>query len=114
MLALVVVGITRVIVNPARASKDSNSRAVRSAPPVNVIIIMSALPKPGGVALAQHQFDDEQSARGGHRGATVTEDSETVVFTPVVDDVREDVGVRPRRHGLERAARLNRHTVLDP
>jgi hypothetical protein len=47
MLALAAVGITRATVSPARASNDSYSRAVRSAPPVNVIIIMSALPKPG-------------------------------------------------------------------
>ena len=49
MLALVVVGTTRVIFSPARASNDSNSRAVLSAPPVNVIITMSALPKPGAL-----------------------------------------------------------------
>ncbi len=47
MLGLVVVGRTRVIVRPARDSNISYSRAVRSAPPVRTIIIMSALPKPG-------------------------------------------------------------------
>ena len=49
MLALVVVGSTRVIVSPARASNDANSRGVRSAPPVNAIITMSELPKPGAL-----------------------------------------------------------------
>jgi len=41
----------RVILSPARASKDSNSRAVRSAPRVNVIITMSARPNRGALRL---------------------------------------------------------------
>ena len=41
MLALVVVASTRVIVRPDRARSEANSRAVRSAPPVDAIITMS-------------------------------------------------------------------------
>src|SRR5687768_6585546 len=113
MLALVAVGTTRVIVSPARASNDSNSPGVRSAPPVNVIIIMSALPKPG--ALPSRSTSSMMSNRliGVIAARQFAQDSKATLFVPVVDDVREDIGVRPWRHGLERAARLNRHPVLD-
>jgi len=113
MLALVVVGITRVIVSPACASNDVNSRAVRSAPPVNVIITMSELPKPG--ALPSRSTSSMMSNRlvGVIACATVTENREALAFVPVVDDVREDIGVRPWRDGLERVARLDRHAVPD-
>ena len=47
MLGLVLVGRMRVILSRARASRDSYSRGVRSAPPVRIIIDMSALPNPG-------------------------------------------------------------------
>ena len=56
---------------------------------------MSALPKPG--ALPSRSTSSMMSNRlvGGHRGATVAQDGEAMVFVPVVDDVREDIGVRP-------------------
>lgn len=63
-----VVGKTRVIFSRARASNDSNSRAVLSAPPVNVIITMSALPKPGVRGRNGRRF----RAVNGHHGFTET------------------------------------------
>ena len=54
----------------------------------------TSLPKCGVLPVGQHELDDEQLRARLHRLAAVAEDGQALVLVPVVDDVRQDVGVR--------------------
>ena len=74
--------------------------------------------------LGQDRVDDEQPRVRGHRGTADGEDAAAVLVVPVVQDAREQVGVRARGHGVEevavdaggvdvRARRLDRAGAVD-
>ena len=51
-----------------------------------------------GVALRQHGFDDEQFAIGRDRLAAIPQNFERLFVGPIVQDMREQVGVIAARH----------------
>src|SRR5262249_415453 len=56
---------------------------------------------------------DQERAVFLHRVATVAENREALLLGPVVDDVREDVGVSAGRNALEEVPRLDRDAIRD-
>jgi hypothetical protein len=45
------------------------------------------------IAIWQHHLDNQQSTAGIHRSSTVTEDRQALLFAPIMDDVREKIGI---------------------
>src|ERR1044072_1282643 len=60
-----------------------------------------------GVTGWKHHLDDQQSAAEFHRTATVTENCQTLVFAPIVDDMRQQVGISSRGNTHEETARFD-------
>ena len=66
------------------------------------------------VAVRRDGFDDEQSAAGRNRLAAFAQNPDRSVVVPVVQDMREQIGVVARRHGLEKNSGLKRATRAQP
>src|SRR5262249_6602036 len=67
----------------------------------------------GSVARRQDELHDQERAAFLHRVATVAENREALLLGPVVDDMREDVGVAAGRNALEEVPRLDRDAIRD-
>src|SRR6516162_10484801 len=64
-----------------------------------------------GVAGWQYHLDDQQSAVGFHRFATVAENGKALVLITIVDDVRQKVHVTPHRNALKEIDGLDGDTI---
>ena len=66
-----------------------------------------------GIARRQDRLDNQEAAIWWHDFAAVTEDGQTLLFAPVVNDVREQIGVASGGHSLKEIALLDRDSCLD-
>src|SRR6185503_2537629 len=62
----------------------------------------------------QHVLDDQEARARGHGGRDGPQDPDAVVVGPVVEDVGEQVGVRPAGDALEEAAAADLGPVGEP
>ena len=69
------------------------------------------LPGCGVSPSGRNHLHDQQSAAGIHRPLTVIEDREALFLAPVMNDVREQIGIATARNPLEEAARLDRDAL---
>ena len=65
------------------------------------------------IAGRQHHLNDEQTTIGSDCLATMTKDGEALFLSPIVDHVRQQVGVAPRWHCLKKIARLNSNALIN-
>ena len=57
------------------------------------------------IALRQHELDDEKLGARLHGLAAVAKNRQTLIFVPVVDDVRQDIRVAAGGHAARRSFR---------
>src|SRR5262245_57876481 len=66
------------------------------------------------IASRQDHLDNQQATAGFHGGPAVTENRETLWLTPIVNDVREQIGVASTGNLVKKTARLDRDAVRHP
>jgi len=69
------------------------------------------LPMVRSVAGRKHHLDDQQSAARLHRAAAVAKDGHALPFTPVVDDMGEQISVAAGGHVFEETAGCDRDAI---
>ena len=65
------------------------------------------------VAGRQHHLDDQQATGWVHRLTNMAKDCQTPILVPVMDDVREDISIRPAGDACEEVPRFNRYPIAD-
>jgi hypothetical protein len=63
------------------------------------------------IVIRKHRLDNQDPAARIHRTPTGTEDRETVVLRPVMDDVRKKIGIAAAWNSVEETPRLYRDAV---
>ena len=115
MLTSEAVGNTRVIFSPAAAS---NVPVLGGGPLFTAgdrqHHHVNDLAEVRRVALRQHELDDQQLGAPLHRFAAVAENRQALILVPIVNDVRQDVGVPARRNAVEEAPVLDRDSAFHP
>ena len=108
MLTSESVGTTRVILSPEAANNAPYSGAVRSSPPGTVKHHhVNDLSKVRSVAVRQHELNYQQFCSRLHRITAIAENRRTLLFVPIMNDVRQDVCVAAGGNMLEEVAVLD-------
>ena len=63
------------------------------------------------IASRKHHFDNQQSAARIHRTSTVAQDRKALFFAPVMDDMREKIGIPAVWNALEEIPALYRDAI---
>jgi hypothetical protein len=66
------------------------------------------------IAVGNDTFHDDQSAMRGNHVAAMAQDLNTVLIGPIVNDVAEQIGIRPRRYDFKETALDHLATVGEP
>ena len=74
----------------------------------------SILPGCGVSPCRKHHLDNQQSAARIHRTPTIAEDRQALLFAPIMDDMREKIGIAAAWNTLEETARLYRDALRQP
>ena len=112
MLTAELVGTTRVKRRPALPRSEAYSQFGTFLPSqLHKHDHIEHLPRMRRIAGWQDHFDNQQSAARIHCLANMAKDRQTPIFAPVVDDMREDVGIRTGRYACKEIAGLYRHPL---
>jgi hypothetical protein len=65
------------------------------------------------VTVRQDHFHNKNAAFRCHCPPTVSENGDALLFTEVVNDVRQYVSIAPGRDRLEKITRFDDHAILD-